>query len=382
MKQSILYIYCILIIFCSCQQESKITVVADKIYINLPDVGEGTLKVLSPDSIFDSVTYIPLETTDDNLMVNAEKIIIHDSIMYILDSEANNILVFNMQGKYLNKLEKRGEGGDDYYMYITDFTIENQNIYVLCPANKAIIRYDLNFNFIERIHLDGNYSNFLLTFDYIYLFSDFQSDNFKNMHVMQRHNRKTHAMYADFPQQQRGVGHHGCYLASDLTDNYAFYPYQYDAYRLFPDREEIKFQLVFDKDKIFSPELQKSSSDERRAFCLKQSEGRWPIPGINNFFTTNKYYVFSFVYMDLLHLLLYNKKTHQTQMGVTFATDKYPVVINLDYMPYQGDYVIQTASADGAQRIVKGLNKDNPIYNTMKKVKTDDNPIIVIYHLK
>ncbi|MDR2472501.1 MAG: 6-bladed beta-propeller [Tannerella sp.] len=91
--------------------------------INKLDAGEFDLGAYS-DSI---MQIIPLETTDEALIAEIDEIEIRNDRIYIMDQLARSVYVFDMTGKYLNRINKVGQGPGEYgflsYMAVTDSTV-------------------------------------------------------------------------------------------------------------------------------------------------------------------------------------------------------------------------------------------------------------------
>jgi hypothetical protein len=62
----------------------------------------------------ESISYIPLETSNESLMVRVSEIIIKDTYIYAVDSEQKMVFIFDKNGKFVSKLARRGEGPDEY----------------------------------------------------------------------------------------------------------------------------------------------------------------------------------------------------------------------------------------------------------------------------
>lgn len=94
-----------------------------------------TLKV-TEDLIIHNVKYsdiitdynvIPLETTNESLIGNIDKIVFHDNQFFILDQfKVRTIFVFSSTGKFMWKLSKFGKGPGEF-IEPTDFCIAGVN---------------------------------------------------------------------------------------------------------------------------------------------------------------------------------------------------------------------------------------------------------------
>ena len=62
----------------------------------------------------DSMTSIPLETTDDCLLDGIRDVIIKDTLLIVLSDDRDAVYFFNRQGKYLRKIARRGNGPGEY----------------------------------------------------------------------------------------------------------------------------------------------------------------------------------------------------------------------------------------------------------------------------
>jgi hypothetical protein len=98
---------------------------------------------------------IPLETTDECRISKIEKIEIKDNRIYIMDRTACAVYVFDMEGKYLNKIH--GQGAEEYtelsYMTVTDSSV----IILDHPAKKQIEYSIPSLEFIEAKDISENF---------------------------------------------------------------------------------------------------------------------------------------------------------------------------------------------------------------------------------
>lgn len=60
--------------------------------------------------IFDSYEAIPLELSapGDNIIGNIDKVIMRDGKIYVMDKSRMTVFIFTEDGKYLNKISRRG----------------------------------------------------------------------------------------------------------------------------------------------------------------------------------------------------------------------------------------------------------------------------------
>lgn len=116
-------------------------------------------------------TLIPLETTDDCLLGDLEKIYESDGRLYILDMNRTTVFVFDISGKFLYKIERRGQGPEEY-LEVSDFDVMDGVIYVLSRVNKRILAYDENGECVKIIPLKAWYDNLAVEEERVILYAN------------------------------------------------------------------------------------------------------------------------------------------------------------------------------------------------------------------
>ncbi|WP_106832093.1 6-bladed beta-propeller [Parabacteroides pacaensis] len=163
---SIVYAFSILLF--SCKEN------AQKADIDSKDV--KTLTLSSMEEAFNDTAYfkgpqlVALETTDESLIANIDRVFMDDNKLFIYDLQLQEIFIFDVTGKYLSKISRKGKGPGEY-IQITDFTIDpiKKQILALCsiPHKRMYFTYDGTFIKEEshtssyyRLTTDGNYTYF------------------------------------------------------------------------------------------------------------------------------------------------------------------------------------------------------------------------------
>lgn len=117
--------FLLIIIFCSCGGESTYKTANTDSVLVIDLLLEPESKVTKLSEFAEDVEYIPLQTTDSSLIGGVvNKIVTTDNSIYILNN--NVILCFDIDGKFLFKLDKQGRGPEEY-MYISDFDVSSDN---------------------------------------------------------------------------------------------------------------------------------------------------------------------------------------------------------------------------------------------------------------
>lgn len=127
----------------------------DLIDCHIVTVNSRKIQLTVPISnIFDSLKYIPLETTESSLFKNIDKLSMDKmGNFYVLDKEGTNALYkFDSSGKFLHTIGIRGRGPEEY-LSISDFSIFQDSLLDLYDdeLGKRLI-FDLNGNCIESLN--------------------------------------------------------------------------------------------------------------------------------------------------------------------------------------------------------------------------------------
>ena len=83
------------------------------------------------------IKLIPMEIVDDGLFRNPDKVIVKDSLIYIGDYFTSSIKIFDINGRYINSISKKGRGYGEY-LEMRNFTIDDNYIYIIYFADGEI----------------------------------------------------------------------------------------------------------------------------------------------------------------------------------------------------------------------------------------------------
>lgn len=154
---------CILLLGISCVNEMKINSIGEIPTINVEVSALETIKVKGLSDIFEPLEIISLETRDESVIQNIDKIEIFGQNIYILDSQGTKgLLVFSIDGKFKYKIGSIGKGPGEYINAL-DFDVDDSQIRIL--SFKKLIIYDKFGKFIQNIDLNfsANYITALST---------------------------------------------------------------------------------------------------------------------------------------------------------------------------------------------------------------------------
>lgn len=120
---------------------------------------ESKLEVKLSD-LFSRIKIIAMETNDSSLVgVQINKIDFHKDRFFVLNrmQSHSNILCFDKKGNFLYKIDKIGNGPQEYSILNTFWIDKLKDNLYMSIGNSQFDIYDLNGNYIERIYTDDSY---------------------------------------------------------------------------------------------------------------------------------------------------------------------------------------------------------------------------------
>lgn len=124
----------------------------ESVQVNLDEHVQEEIKF---SQFVDSMTSITLETTNESLLGKIKDVILEDTFLFVLPKEGNAVYIFNRNGKYLRKINRRGNGPGEY-PYINQIGY-NKKRKSLSIVSSKVIEYDLYGNVKNEINL-GHYA--------------------------------------------------------------------------------------------------------------------------------------------------------------------------------------------------------------------------------
>lgn len=140
-----------IIILISCGSKTKNEGSSEKDSLLTINIDVKDIKSFEYDSLFSSVSYVPLETKEESFIGNIKTFTATDSCYIIFDNKRQAILRFDFRGHFINQIGIRGSGPDEY-TYFNDIFYETGTHLVYAHErylNKIFV-YDLNGNLIRK----------------------------------------------------------------------------------------------------------------------------------------------------------------------------------------------------------------------------------------
>ncbi len=108
----------------------------------------------------ENIKIVSLETKDECLISQIDKIRIFKDEIYILDKMSNAVFIYGIDGKHHRTLFKVGNGPGEY-LQLMDFDIWGNQLFVLDFGGRNILKYDCKLNYINKIK-NPNFSTQIL----------------------------------------------------------------------------------------------------------------------------------------------------------------------------------------------------------------------------
>ena len=130
----------------------------------LPDlnISDVATKEVAASDIFTDFRVIPLETTDSSLIApRFAKYVLKDSLIFV--KSMNDVVIFDNNGKFLNRLSRVGHGPEEYDQ-ILDIDIVSKYNEIWVSFSRGIVRYDistLKFNGVINLPFFANAFKYL-----------------------------------------------------------------------------------------------------------------------------------------------------------------------------------------------------------------------------
>jgi hypothetical protein len=336
---------------------------------------------------FSSIELIPLETSPDVLIAGITKIINYQDKWYMLDKPQSILFVFDQTGKFLFKIDKKGQGAGEY-LFISDFNINpiTGNLEVLEPFGR-LNRYDLSGNPIDTklIKYGGFYAvhQFAALDSCTYIFYAmsqpkkiiyFNLDEKKLLHEELEENERLGSFATQNLYQYQG----NCYI---------FRPIHPVVYKIGKERLDVAFQFDFGTYTREGTTAVFSSEAER--FISKKTEELFAqFPYLIQAVRHNSKYVFVSLFLKDMNQranIIYDKSTEKSKFILDFTEQ---VAVN----SYRGEEIIVTDEyvlmpvqwIDLEKRIKKEMldDKNKEIFEKLLGAEMELNPVLIKYRFK
>ncbi|MDR2085829.1 MAG: 6-bladed beta-propeller [Dysgonamonadaceae bacterium] len=390
-KIAILFGGILLMFICSCNHKKNKSDIEDNnsthIKVNLHS--NDNIRI---NDYLQYTSFIVLETTNDNLISLIDKILFFKSHIYILDSKQGSIFIFDDKGKYLSKIDRRGEGPDEY-ITADDFVIDqlNNQIQIYDGTSGHIINYSYSGEFLDKKKVAAGYALTLLKNGNWLLHTGYGSGNqLNNLHNILLYDKDFKLIESFLPYNESLAGHkytvataksvfseynNTTYILPLLSNN--IYSYNENTNQM-----ECNYKIIFSGDE--NSYIDENSTPLEIAHFRSQLINGEIASKIHCFYKTGSVVFFQFFYQKKLFFCLYNENTRETQCSSKTLFDDnglffVPVVY---YSDKWQDKVLSIIDGE-LFAISKQMDKtNNPVIKEISKsIESEDtNPILVFYN--
>ncbi|MEQ3233959.1 6-bladed beta-propeller [Bacteroides cellulosilyticus] len=375
------YLLLLLIVLVGCSNPSE-SVKQEVKVLNVPLLANENEVMMS--TFVDSISYIPLETKDNCLIGNIDKIIATDDFYYIIDRNIScSVLCFDKSGRFVRKYGNRGVGAGEY-IEITDVNVYKDKIYLWDCSLRKLFVFDHSNNLVREEHIDYMASTFSVLDDsWIAFFGNYKRNKkysqnglspnllFVNIDNKQMKSdlffdsriRSNGIVLSDFNFVSNGN------LVTSLNDTV----YQALPAAILKRKYVVQFgERYLKAQKDYLEKLKTEVIDVRQVDKFMKE-----IPYMHAFLETPSYSILRYGFGDYFYLGIVNHKESDTYIEAS-GFHKSSIINDMDGIAV----FIPLASYKNA--VYTYMSPEAIAFDMIpgKQIKPDDNPIIVKFELK
>lgn len=245
---------------------------------------------------FKSRKLVKLETTNESLIAQINRLIVYENRYYIFDHQNKSIFIFDESGNYISKIHNIGNGPGEY-IQLSDFTIDvkNQRIILLCDIPSCLIYYDMNGQFLDQ-EKNSNLKRYIAANEDVLIFVN----HFENYIGIQNKGKYSEFLkIEDYIINKEFYSIHPNIIRSNHT--YFFKVYDNVIYELTDDNVLPKYKMQFGNKAVDKSVIIENELEEIVEICSKEEK----ICRISDFRECNDYLTFAM--WPYRKIAIYNK---------------------------------------------------------------------------
>ncbi|MGD9558047.1 MAG: 6-bladed beta-propeller [Mangrovibacterium sp.] len=359
-------------------------------YTRIPINTERALTTLPMSEIFSEVSYIPLETSDENLIGTVNQLLVYQDRFYVLDEDqTQSVYCFTQEGKFQYKIDRKGKGPGEYSQ-VNRISIDhdNNNLLLFCAKSHQVLVFHLEGNYIRshRIDLWANDFSYMDN-DIAVFFGDYtrneryaKNQATPNLLITDTKGYKVHYLDLFFPSTVNFSA------LSSTANSFSSYhdgtvalivPYNDTIYQITSKSVKREFYIDFGqmkkKQSFYSLSYNPATTlRHMERYRLTHDECNLLAMSI-----TSTHLFFAYSHKDYYHFVFYNKQSAKLfDVYLQYGKDDgavYPFYNDLvDGAPFAIPYATDGKSFYGITEAYE--------YNKLKRfdhIRIDDNPVIV-----
>lgn len=267
-----------------------------------PDLLNDAVDSIGYSLFIDSIEYINLETNDSCLIKKITDMAVSENRLFVFDQSQQTIWIFDREGKYLNKIYKKGNGPGEYsQIYQFEYDSKDNQIVVLSSYQRKLLFYTLEGDYIKTVDLGIRVQDFKISPDGGFILSKagidditagiyYQPDSTKEVRQLVGR-QSNHLVYFNSDWELCSYGDVICFMAPNFNNTvYHYenrqlsieYPFQMKPDLKHEYKETVSLQYFEDFIRTIYLESEKwiyatywSSVNDVRAFLYSKEKGEY-----------------------------------------------------------------------------------------------------------
>lgn len=328
-------------------------------------------------TIFSGYKYIPLETTDNSILGEIKSLDVSDSL--IAAQCGDEIYLFDHNGKYINTINRKGHGPEEY-IRIQDFKLHGNQVWVMSGENKAIFVYLPDVSMIKKIPFENPYVSFTIYDDHtICLASGSCNDSHQNFVFFDTDKNEVISQHDEFTKNESITFSDSPIVGKNGETLYVTHPFDHNIYALTKE----SFEPV--EEYMFNTKLQLPDNSKEMSYIdlYDQTMNRNVVCNLTTRHDTKNfsYLIFPlFGQYGIVYDIVQLKDGKQLNLvAVQEVVDKdYPYLSDHSYTIYK-DMMVSVLTPESIMYI-----EDNNGLHLFKdmQLKEDDNPVVFMHKLR
>lgn len=367
----------------------------NKIQVDFTDVD-----ALRFSSIIKRAKYIKLESVDSSLISGIRKIMLSPDRIFV--QTPTDLIVFNDEGNYINKINRRGKGPGEYLL-LTDtwLDLDENTINILDGRLGKTITFSWDFNYLsEFMHGVKGLSFFMLNRDNFFIYNGNDIASTTDYKLVYYEGKDLTNSFFKIDLNEATYLH--------IFENNNFYNlnnrilFRYNlndtVYHLTPHKAIPRLAIDFGENKITPEVFDNKYSDIAEFINYVRKQGF--AFGHYGFSLTSKYIFFICEKDKELYFVLHDKKAEETKVydsfidDVTYAGREFNFTFDhifeantdssvlLSVQPYEFLSIVDSIKIDmSPSEWTEYTNNNEEIMDLYESTSYDDNPILFEYFL-
>jgi hypothetical protein len=332
---------------------------------------------------FKSTKMIRLETTENSLIVNINKIMFDEDKIFIFDQSVGSIFVFDKEGKFLYPIKKMGIGPGEYTkLNSVCLDASNKQLILFPDYPQKIYFTDYNGNLLNEVKIKNLYMHTVCNGNELYAINRLPetSNNFCFIYNIDKSSGKESCMFEKPDIFQNDIFTAGNYFMRtgkniNFTVNYENFIYEISDRKI-----KKKYEIDFGKYNLPGRYRQKDISINELNKACRQDGYIFSIVDVSD---CDNYLAFR---TNIPYIYIYSKEKDLLKRYIFITDSQYGFVFNkmrsIENTDNSVAFIIEPSSLISLKKMGKddlakhSINKD--ILQLIEGIKEDDNPVLMI----